>query len=911
MTDSTVPTKPPPGSLFATAEGRRLEEARGGAPWRRWGPYLSERQWGTVREDYSHDGDAWNSFSHDHARSRAYRWGEDGILGFSDDKQRLCFAMAFWNGVDPIIKERMFGLTNGEGNRGEDVKEYWFYLDATPTHSYQRALYKYPQGRYPYDDLVATNRSRTRDDPEYELLDTGIFDESRYWDIEVEYAKAGAEQIAIVITAHNRGPAPADLHLLPHLWFRNTWSWSTDAERPELSAVELEDGRTAVAARHAQLGDWRLAIEGDAELLFTDNETNTERLFGTANESPWVKDGINDHVVHGLATVNPDGHGTKVAVLRRVSVPPGSAATMRLTLTPEDAPLPGGDATIDAVVAARRRELDELYAVITPANATPDEAMVLRQALAGMLWCKQYYAYDVDEWTRGDDRDGSPARRSSTSRNAAWTHLVSDDVISMPDSWEYPWFAAWDLAFHCVALALVDVDFAKHQLELMTKTWYTHPSGQLPAYEWGFEDVNPPVHGLAAWRVALIEQQQRGVIDHGFLRRIFHKLMLNFTWWVNRKDAAGRNVFQGGFLGLDNIGIFDRSAPLPMGGYLEQSDGTAWMAMFSLNLLQISAELAIDEPDYAELSYKFYEHFLAIAAAMDRMGDNADELWDEEDGFFYDLLHLPDGSAQRLKVRSLVGLLPLGATFVIDVDRYFGTGREDAGLVEFRERAQWLRRNRPELTENITDLVTPGPTGELMLSVLTESKLRRILARMLDEQEFLGRFGIRSLSRAHREAPYVLHADGQEYRVDYQPAESNTGLFGGNSNWRGPIWFPVNLVLIEALAKWHLYFGEGFTIECPTGSGNLMTLGEVAEELSRRLASIFLRGDDGRRPVHGESQIFQTDPHWRDLVLFYEYFHGDTGAGLGASHQTGWTGLASVVLRLSRAGMGLYRASPA
>ncbi|MFI5041489.1 MAG: glucosidase, partial [Acidimicrobiales bacterium] len=806
----TVETAPPPspaaGSLTSTTEGQRLEAARTGVPWRRLGPYLAERQWGTVREDYSRDGDAWTYFSHDQARSRAYRWGEDGILGFSDDKQRLCFALAFWNGADPIIKERMFGLTNSEGNRGEDVKEYWFYLDATPTHSYQRALYKYPQRAFPYDDLVATNRSRSRTEPEYELLDTGVFDGGRYWDIEVEYAKADPDQVAIVITAHNRGPETAELHLLPHLWFRNTWSWSPDAVRPTLQAGSLPGGRRTIDATHPELGEWRLVTGRGVELLFTENDTNFQRLYGVPNASPWVKDGINDHVVNGAETVNPANCGTKAAAHLRVSVAPGSSATMRLTLTPHDDPLPTSDEAIDDLVAGRRAEADEFYAAITPPVATADEAMVLRQALAGMLWCKQYYAYDVDRWRRGDAADGTPTERRTSARNAGWTHLVSDDIISMPDSWEYPWFAAWDLAFHCVALAQVDVDFAKQQLELMTKTWFTHPNGQLPAYEWGFDDVNPPVHGLAAWRIAIIEQRQRGVIDHGFLRRILQKLALNFTWWVNRKDAAGRNVFQGGFLGLDNVGVFDRSAPLPMGGYLEQSDGTAWMAMYALNLLQISAELAIDEPDYAELSYKFYEHFLAIAAAMDRMGDNADELWDEADGFFYDLLHLPDGSAERLKVRSMVGLLPLGATFVIDAERYFGDEQDAGTLREFRERSAWLRRNRPELTHNITDLVEAGPSGRLMLSVLTETKLRRILARMLDEEEFLSPYGIRSLSRAHRDAPYVLDMDGQQFRVDYQPAESVTGLFGGNSNWRGPVWFPVNLVLIEALAKWYLYY---------------------------------------------------------------------------------------------------------
>ena len=907
----------PGGAEVITAEARRLDEARTGTPWRRWGPYLSERQWGTVREDYSPNGTAWDYFTHDQARSRAYRWGEDGILGISDDTQRLCFALALWNGRDPIIKERMFGLTNSEGNHGEDVKEYWFYLDSTPTHSWMRGLYKYPQAAYPYDDLVATNRARGRDQPEYELLDTGVFDDDRYWDVEVEYAKVDPERMLVAVTAHNRGPDAATLHLLPTLWFRNTWSWSEGAAKPSLWATDVAGPPTsdggpraawAVDAEHEQLGRRRLQGAEPATLLFTENETNTERIFGTPNASAYVKDGINDALIGDKATVNPERRGTKVAAHHLLEVPAGQSARLHLWFGPadgagSDAPSPGDIEAFEAVRAARRAEADAFYQGVIPPNASADEAAVIRQALGGMFWGKQYYSYDVMRWQEGDAVYAKLAEERRSQRNQGWSHMVSEDIISMPDKWEYPWFAAWDLAFHTVVLAIADIDFAKDQLLLMTRSRYVHPNGQIPAYEWAFDDVNPPVHGLAAWRVYILEQEQRGDGDRSWLRRIFGMLVLNFTWWVNRKDRDGRNVFEGGFLGLDNIGIFDRSAPLPGGGYLEQSDGTAWMAMYCLNLGQIAMELAKDDPDFEDMAAKFYEHFVYIASAMDRMGDNEDELWDEDDGFYYDIIHRPDGSAQRIKLRSMVGLLPLGATLIAPEQR----SQLRSDLVD---RVAWLRTVRPELMYNLTDLDRPGPTGRRMLSVMTETKLRRILSRMLDDGEFLSPYGIRALSAAHRDHPFTMTVADTEYTVAYEPAESSTGLFGGNSNWRGPIWFPVNLILIEALLKLHLYYGDDFRVALPTGSDRLLNLGEVAQELSRRLGSIFTRDASGRRPVYGASEKFQTDPYWRDLILFYEYFNGDDGAGIGASHQTGWSGLAATCIRMALGGAGAYRARP-
>jgi hypothetical protein len=870
--------------LHETAEERRLREAREGVPWRRWGPYLSERQWGTVREDYSEHGEAWDSFPHDHARSRAYRWGEDGLAGISDDRQRLCFALALWNGADPILKERLFGLTNGEGNHGEDVKEYYFYLDNVPSHAYMRWLYKYPQAAYPYDDLVATNRGRGGQDPEYELIDTGVFRDDRYFDVEVEYAKAAPEDLLIRITVHNRGPEAAPLDLLPTVWFRNTWSHHPHTARPRLWA----DGG-AVRCEHPELGVRVLHVEGAPELLFCENETNAARLWGAANPTPYVKDGIHERIVGGRTdAVNPELVGTRAAAHVPLVVPPGWTATVRARLSPDGVadPFEG----FDAVVEARRGEADEFYGAITPPGTDPERRGVMRQALAGMLWTKQYYLFDVDIWLR--EHQGHPFRPPTRGgvRNERWYHMHNDDVISMPDKWEYPWYAAWDLAFHTLALSMVDPDFSKSQLNLMLSEDYLHPSGQMPAYEWNFGDVNPPVHAWATL-FAYSTDLQRGAADVEFLREAFAKLLLNFTWWINRKDPTGKNVFEGGFLGLDNIGVFDRSQALPTGGSLEQADGTAWMALFSQNMLELALELSAHDPAYENLVVKFVEHFFWIAAAMDPAGEHPDELWDEEDGFYYDVLRLPDGSGRRIKVRSLVGLLPICATTVVPaeaLERY-------PGLTDRVRR--YLDRNR-DLLGDIADPFRPGVRGRRLLSVVNEDKLRRILARMLDEERFLSPHGIRSLSRWHLREPYVLRSNGHEFRVGYEPAESSSGLFGGNSNWRGPVWFPINVLLIRALLQFYLYYGDDFTVECPTGSGRQMTLFEVARELSDRLVRIFLPDERGRRPVYGGTEVFQSDPHWKDLLLFYEYFHGDDGAGIGASHQTGWTGVVARLIQL-------------
>ena len=870
-----------------TEEHRRLEEARTNAePWRRWGPYLSERQWGTVREDYSEYGDAWSSFPHDEARSRAYRWGEDGLAGLADDRQRLCFALALWNGNDPILKERLFGLTNAEGNHGEDVKEYYFYLDNTPTHSYMKYLYKYPRAAYPYAELVQTNRRRSRQEMEYELLDTGIFDEDRYFDVFVEYAKAGPNDILIAITAHNRGAEAAELHLLPTLWFRDTW-WLGDP-RPCLRQIDAAGQHSVVEARHEAIGTWYLACQDAVPLLFTENETNRERLYGQPNPTPYVKDGVNEYVVAGRAdAVNPDRHGTKVAAHYRLAVAGGGSATIRLRLNEDVPSRDGGDPLGDefsTVLQQRRAEADEFYASITPPTTGEDEARVMRQALAGMLWSKQYYEYDLDVWL--EERGGHPlrSRQRRMVRNRHWFHMNVADVISMPDTWEYPWFAAWDLAFHTLPLSLVDPDLAKEQLGLMLTDRYLHPSGQLPAYEWNFSDVNPPVHAWAASAVYFVDRMQQGKEDVDFLRLMFRRLLLNFSWWVNRKDPSDNNVFQGGFLGLDNIGVFDRSAPLPTGGHLEQADGTAWMALFCQNMLEIALELSIHDRSYEDLAEKFLEHFLWIAGAMDRIGPNDDAMWDEEDGFFYDVLRLPDSSARRLKVRSMVGLLPLCASTVFPPDIF-------RRLPGFQARSTRFILRHEELVDNIAMPVQPGVSGRYLLSPLNESKLRRVLAIMLDESEFLSPYGIRSLSRYHLDHPFVLDSHGYEHRVGYLPAESDTGMFGGNSNWRGPIWMPVNLMLLRALMNLHTYYGDEFKVECPTGSGRWMTLAQIAHEIAGRLISIFTRDDSGRRPVYGGTMKFQEDPYWRDLILFYEYFHGDNGAGIGASHQTGWTGV--------------------
>lgn len=884
-----------------TAEHIRLEEAQSEKrQWKKWGPYLSERQWGTVREDYSEGGNAWDYFSHDQSRSRAYRWGEDGLAGISDDQQRLCFALALWNGKDPILKERLFGLTNSESNHGEDVKEYYFYLDSTPTHSYMKYLYKYPQAAFPYADLVDSSRRRSRNEFEYELLDTGVFDENRYFDVFVEYAKASPDDLLIQISVHNRGPAASELHILPTLWFRNQWSWQDDAARPALQQINGSDMVSVVRAVNSKLGERYLLCEGGVPLLFTENETNTQRIFGVPNRTPYVKDSINDFIVHGKKeAVNPECKGTKAAAHYCRTINAGDCAVVRLRLTSDAPPATAkGDVVstapfgnnFDEIFTARRKEADEFYAALTPRALSADEANVMRQALAGMLWSKQFYHYDVDKWLEERGCDPFKATRKAAPRNDHWHHMYNGDVISMPDKWEYPWYAAWDLAFHVLALTLVDPDFGKGQLKLMLRERYMHPNGQIPAYEWNFGDVNPPVHAWATIFTFSLDKAQDGVGDRDWLKSCFQKLLLNFTWWVNRKDRSGRNVFEGGFLGLDNIGVFDRSAPLPTGGYLEQADGTAWMALFSQNMMQIAAELSMTDPDYADMALKFAEHFMWIASAMSHLGGDVG-MWDDEDGFYYDVLRLPDGGAQRLKVRSMVGLLPLCAATVFD-----GSALEKHP--EIAERFRRFLSARPELRAAIHDPTKTGVSGRRLGSILDETKLRRVLTKMLDESEFLSPYGIRSLSRYHAEHPYVIHAGGQEYRVSYLPAESDTGMFGGNSNWRGPIWMPVNALIIRALMNYYGYYGNDFTVECPTGSGRQMNLFEVAEEISRRLSNIFLRNKDGRRPVFGGSAKFQEDPHWRDYLLFYEYFHGDNGAGLGASHQTGWTGIIARCMHL-------------
>ena len=873
---------------------RLMEADEQGAPWRKWGPYLSERQWGTVREDYSADGNAWADFGHDQARSRAYRWGEDGLGGISDDRQLLCFALSLWNGQDPILKERLFGLTNSEGNHGEDVKEYYFYLDSTPTHSYMKYLYKYPQMAFPYEDLVRTNRARSRNEPEYELLDTGLFDDDRYFDVFVEYAKSTPEDMLIAIQVVNRGAEAAELHVLPTLWFRNTWSWFDAAPKPVLQRVDGPKGVSTVAVRHQELGELYLYCEGQVPLLFTENETNTERISGQPNSSPYVKDGFHNYIVYDQAgAVNPGQVGTKAAAHYHLTLEPGQGTILHLRLSgiaPAALTKPFGR-EFESVVQARLREADAFYDGVTPDSLDPDAARVIRQALAGMLWSKQYYYYDVDRWLEERGADPLSPTRKLAARNNDWYHMLNAEVISMPDKWEYPWYAAWDLAFHTLALDMVDPAFGRQQLDLMLREHYLHPSGQIPAYEWNFGDVNPPVHAWATLFNYHTEQMLARQPDVEFLENAFHKLMLNFTWWVNRKDLTGRNVFQGGFLGLDNIGVFDRSAPLPTGGNLEQADGTAWMALFAQNMLEMAIELAQHNPVYEQMAVKFFEHFLWIAAAMDRVGENQDEMWDEEDGFFYDLLRLPDGRAGRLKVRSMVGLLSLCAATVFAPESI-------ETLTHFRDRASHFLQARPELVANIVLPSQPGYGGRYLLALLDERKLRRVLARMLDEDEFLSAHGIRSLSRYHLEHPFILRWGGEEYRVEYLPAESDTGMFGGNSNWRGPVWMPMNVLIVRALLNFYLYYGPEFTVECPTGSGQQMNLYQVAEEIGNRLARIFLRDDEGQRPVFGGAAKFQTDPNWRDYLLFYEYFHGDNGAGIGASHQTGWTGVVAKLLQL-------------
>ena len=876
-----------------TQEEIRLQaDHKGTDKWKKWGPYLSERQWGTVREDYSQDGNAWNYLTHDQSRSRAYRWGEDGIAGISDDQQLLCFSVAVWNGQDPILKERLFGLTNSEGNHGEDVKEYYFYLDNTPTHSYMKYLYKYPQAAFPYENLLATNRNRNRGDMEYELLDTGIFNEDKYFDVFVEYAKNSPEDMLIQISVANRGPEAATLHVLPTLWFRNIWAWGDGATKPLLQELIFKKDNHAIAASGSALGKCYMYLQGDHELLFTDNETNKERIFGTQNDTAYVKDGINNYIVSGdSGAVNPKHEGTKAAAHYSLNIGAGKTATIQVRLTDLD-PAKIGDPfkSFAQIMKTRQHEADEFYQGITPSRVSKDEALVMRQVLAGMLWGKQYFGYDVDKWLKEHGVDPFGAQAGGT-RNHEWFHMVNGSIISMPDKWEYPWYAAWDLAFHTMALSVVDVDFAQDQLKLLLQEFFLHPTGQMPAYEWNFSDVNPPVHAWATIFLYRTEQALKGHDDLEFLKKMFSKLMLNFSWWVNRKDRFGKNLFEGGFLGLDNIGVFDRSAQLPTGGHLEQADGTAWMALFCQNMLEIATELAAHDSYFQDMAIKLAEHFLLIAHAMNRVGPHG--MWDEEDGFYYDVLRLPDGTATRLKVRSMVGLLPLAATSVIEPWQ-----RELVPEVSrvLRERLERM----PELRESIHP-TGPGHLGygeRGIAALVNPERLRRILSRMLDENEFLSPYGIRALSRYHADHPYVFNVAGQDYQVNYLPAESDSGMFGGNSNWRGPIWVPVNILLLRALMSYYLYYGDTFKVECPTGSGNLMNLFEVSREIANRLTRIFLKDEAGRRPVYGGTEKFQTDPHWKDYILFYEYFHADNGAGLGASHQTGWTGLVAKLIEI-------------
>ncbi|PKL42204.1 MAG: glucosidase [Candidatus Riflebacteria bacterium HGW-Riflebacteria-1] len=867
---------------------RLSQQEKKAAHWWFWGPYLSERQWGTVREDYSPDGNAWNYFPHDHARSRAYRWGEDGIAGISDNHQRLCFALAMWNGRDSIIKERFFGLSGPEGNHGEDVKEYYYYLDNTPTHSYMKALYKYPQAAFPYEQLVQANSQRGYDRPEFELVDTGVFAAGRYFDVVTEYAKHGEQDILVRITAFNRGQDEAELFLLPTLWFRNTWSWHAGTEKPLLKRLQSTAAFSVVEAAHAELGTRFLYIDGEHELVFTENNTSRKRLYGVENETPYVKDGINDWLVNKrAAAVNPEQSGTKVSACFRLKLKGGEAKVIRLRLSNVAPDLLQPFSGFEDIFQTRLAEADEFYAKHLGLK-DDDAGLIARQAYASLLWTKQYYHLSVEDWLSGDP--AQPVPRRALKRNAEWVHLYNDDILSMPDKWEFPWYAAWDLAFHMIPFAEIDPAFAKRQLDRLTREWYMHPNGQIPAYEWKFSDVNPPVHAWATLRVYQIEREIYGRSDTCFLERVFQKLLLNFTWWVNRKDNNGNNVFQGGFLGLDNIGIFDRSSELPTGGYLEQADGTSWMGMYCLNMLEIALELAKTNRNYEDIASKFFEHFLYIASAMSHIGAADDRLWDDEDNFYYDLLHTPHDESHHLKIRSMVGLIPLFAVSSLlpeMLDRFAG----------FSRRFKWFLDNRPKLLEAVASMTLSGVDDAKLLAIVDPEKLRKIMARMLDENEFLGPYGIRSLSKHHEANPYVFYADGTKYQVGYEPGESRSGMFGGNSNWRGPVWFPVNYLIIESLQSFHRYLGADFKVECPTGSGVLMNLDEVAAEISRRLTAVFLRDTTGRRAVFGRYETLQNDPHWRDLLLFNEYFHGDDGSGLGANHQTGWTALVATLLR--------------
>ena len=876
------------------AEKERLTGTDAGQNnWRLWGPYLTERQWGTVREDYSPGGTAWDYFPHDHARSRAYRWGEDGIAGISDDNQHLCLALALWNGKDPILKERLFGLNNEEGNHGEDVKEVYYYLDATPTHSYLKMLYKYPQREFPYAQLVEEN-ARRKSQPElseFELLDTGFFDDDRYFDVFVEYAKAGPDDLLMRVTVYNRGPDEATIHLLPQLWFRNTWSWQPDSARPEIARTN----RGVLTARHSEFGDYSFYADGNPEILFCDNDTNVRRLYGQNDATGYFKDAFHDYIVHGNpAAVNPQNSGTKAGMLHKLTIPAGGSKQIRLRLSKVSNQKPFSD--FDSVFARRIQEADEFYAGLQDGIASADARNVQRQAFAGMIWSKQYYNYEVREWLRGDPAQPPPPAERKQGRNHEWPHLHNASVMSMPDKWEYPWYAAWDLAFHCIPLAIVDAGFAKHQLTQLTRDWYMHPNGQLPAYEWAFGDVNPPVHAWAALRVFQMDRKQRrdsDPLDKGdleFLERVYHKLLINFTWWVNRKDAQGRNIFQGGFLGLDNIGVFDRSTPLPTGGQINQADGTSWMAMYCLNLVAIALELAQHNRVYEDIATKFFEHFLDIAAAINGVEDGALGLWDNEDEFYYDHLSLPDGQNLPMKIRSMVGLIPLFAVAVLDPAQL-------KKIPGFTERMEWYLNHRPDLAKLVSRWQEHGTGERHLFSLLRGHRMKCLLRRMLDETEFLSDHGIRALSKIHESQPYRIEVGDLMHEVSYWPAESRSGLFGGNSNWRGPVWMPMNFLIIESLQRFHHYYGDDFKVECPTGSGKFLTLDDVACELAHRLEKLFLKGDDGQRPVLKYHRKLATDPHFKDYVLFHEYFHGDTGRGVGASHQTGWTGLVAKLLQ--------------
>ncbi len=869
-----------------TEEGKRLAASTAiDAPWRIWGPYLSERQWGVVREDYSANGDAWNYFPHDHARSRAYRWGEDGIAGISDTKQRLCFATALWNGKDPILKERLFGLTNNEGNHGEDVKEYYYYLDNTPTHSYMKYLYKYPQSPFPYNDLLTTNRQRNRYEPEYELIDTKIFDDNRYFDVFIEYAKSDSEDILIRYRIANRGPEASSIYLLPHLWFRNTWSWEGGL-KPHL---DLTQG--ALHATEDTLGQYWLYYEGQPPALFTENETNIARLFQVPNAAPYVKDSFHDYFVHGCKTaVHPEQKGTKACLAYQLELQAGEEKIVKLRLTSKNALTHPFDKAFDALFVKRQSEANAFYQAVTPYPLPEDMRSIQRQAFAGLLWNKQCYHYNVRTWLRGDPLQPKPPEEREVTRNHEWPYLDAFEIFSMPDKWEYPWFAAWDLAFHTVTLAMIDPAFAKNQLLLLTREWYMAPCGQIPAYEWQFSDANPPVHAWAAMRVYQIEHAMYGTADRIFLEKMFHKLLLNFTWWVNRKDSQGRNIFEGGFMGLDNIGAFDRSLQPPTGGILEQTDATGWMGMYCLNCLQIALELAIENPVYEDMATKFFEHFVYIADAINNVTGQSEGLWDRENGFYYGLLMLPDGRSIRMRQDTMTSVIPL-----------FAVATNEAKIAhrfpEYRKRFHWFIENRPHMLQNIANLEKLGVEGRVLLAFANSTKLMRVLKKVLNSQEFLSPFGIRSVSKRHATEPFVVHISNQVFRLDYEPAESTTGLFGGNSNWRGPIWLPLNFLLIESLQKFHYYFGDDLKVECPTGSGSYLNLWEVASELSKRIVNIFLKDEHGRRPVYGSVEKFQTDPHFNGYIPFHEYFHGDSGCGLGASHQTGWTALVAKLIQ--------------